>query len=365
MRRTATKPAKKIQLAHHLSLIRTRSPSDEYWGRSMPFSKQIVRPPAGLSTRSGWWRPDPAERSRSEGCRWSRIARFPTTRGRSTRCWWPEHPTTPSPIPHGFPHLVATPAPRARRYGSVCTGAFFLGAAGLLDGKSATTHWQHAAELAERFPGARVVPDEIYVEDGALYTSAGVTAGIDLALKLIEDDHGRDLALTVARRLVVFRSVPAANRSSAPIWLRRSPTRARFDPCTLDPRSTPARPEPGGIGKSGRDHVRQLTRVFQGENVQRPRTLSKWRGSMRRGGSSRRVKCLATRGVALRLCQPEYDGAGFSAKNWHRPKRLPGAISTLTHLRGVSVRRKGLQFKEVGRCGPHCAPLGHAVIFLD
>jgi transcriptional regulator GlxA family with amidase domain len=67
---------------------------------------------------------------------------------------------------------------------------------------------QHAAELAERFPAAKIVPDQIYVQDGALYTSAGVTAGIDLALKLIEDDHGRDLALTVARRLVVFLKRP-------------------------------------------------------------------------------------------------------------------------------------------------------------
>jgi transcriptional regulator GlxA family with amidase domain len=99
-------------------------------------------------------------------------------------------------------------APKTRRYGSVCTGAFFLGAAGLLDGRNATTHWQHAAELAERFPAAKVVPDQIYVQDGGLYTSAGVTAGIDLALKLIEDDHGRDLALTVARRLVVFLKRP-------------------------------------------------------------------------------------------------------------------------------------------------------------
>jgi len=99
-------------------------------------------------------------------------------------------------------------APKTRRYGSACTGAFFLGAAGLLEEKDATTHWQHAAELAERFPAAKVVPDQIYVQDGALYTSAGVTAGIDLALKLIEDDHGRDLALTVARRLVVFLKRP-------------------------------------------------------------------------------------------------------------------------------------------------------------
>ena len=99
-------------------------------------------------------------------------------------------------------------APKARRYGSVCTGALFLGAASLLDGMNATTHWQHAAELAERFPAAKVVPDQIYVQDGKLYTSAGVTAGIDLALKLIEDENGRDLALTVARRLVVFLKRP-------------------------------------------------------------------------------------------------------------------------------------------------------------
>jgi len=94
--------------------------------------------------------------------------------------------------------------PAVRRYGSVCTGTFFLGAAGLLDGRQVTTHWQHAAELAERYPAAEVIPDAIYVQDGALHTSAGVTAGIDLALKLIEDDHGRELAFKIARRLVVF-----------------------------------------------------------------------------------------------------------------------------------------------------------------
>jgi transcriptional regulator GlxA family with amidase domain len=99
-------------------------------------------------------------------------------------------------------------APRCRRHGSVCTGAFFLGAAGLLDGSNVTTHWQHATELAERFPAAKIVPDQIFVQDGALWTSAGVTAGIDLALKLIEDDHGRDVALSVARRLVVFLKRP-------------------------------------------------------------------------------------------------------------------------------------------------------------
>lgn len=90
----------------------------------------------------------------------------------------------------------------SRRCGAVGTGAFFLGAAGLLDGMRATTHWQRTAELAARCPAANILPNHHYVEDGALYTSAGVTAGIDLALKLIEGDHGRELARKVARSLV-------------------------------------------------------------------------------------------------------------------------------------------------------------------
>src|SRR5712672_3074296 len=107
-----------------------------------------------------------------------------------------------------FQELLRRRVVEVPRYGSVCTGAFFLGAAGLLDGRNVTTHWQHAAELAARYPAAKVEPDQIYVKDGQLYTSAGVTAGIDLALRLVEDDHGRELALTVARRLVVFLKRP-------------------------------------------------------------------------------------------------------------------------------------------------------------
>jgi transcriptional regulator GlxA family with amidase domain len=107
-----------------------------------------------------------------------------------------------------LPAWLRRQAPRSRRHGSVCTGPFFLGTAGLLDGLNVTTHWQHAAELAERFPAAKVASDQIFVQDGSLWTSAGVTAGIDLALKLIEDDHGRDVALSVARRLVVFLKRP-------------------------------------------------------------------------------------------------------------------------------------------------------------
>lgn len=95
-----------------------------------------------------------------------------------------------------------------RRYGSVCTGAFVLAASGLLDGKRVATHWNSAARLAAEYPLADVEPDAIYVKDGKLFTSAGVTAGMDLALAMVEEDHGRDIALRVARELVMFLKRP-------------------------------------------------------------------------------------------------------------------------------------------------------------
>ncbi|TXM64429.1 helix-turn-helix domain-containing protein, partial [Methylobacterium sp. WL120] len=99
-------------------------------------------------------------------------------------------------------------AARARRVASVCTGAFLLGAAGLLDGRRAATHWAYCARLAKRYPLARVEPDPIFVQDGPVWSSAGITAGIDLALALVEQDLGRPLALGVARHLVMFLKRP-------------------------------------------------------------------------------------------------------------------------------------------------------------
>jgi transcriptional regulator GlxA family with amidase domain len=93
---------------------------------------------------------------------------------------------------------------RCGRYGSICTGAFALGHAGLLDERNVTTHWQHAAQLAVQFPRANVDFDRIYLRDERLVTSAGVTAGIDLSLALVAEDHGPHVALAVAKRLVVF-----------------------------------------------------------------------------------------------------------------------------------------------------------------
>ena len=94
--------------------------------------------------------------------------------------------------------------PNLRRVASVCTGAFFLGSAGLLDGRRATTHWMDCGRLAQQFSGATVEMDEIFVEDNGVWTSAGATAGIDMALAMVEQDFGHELAMLVARMQVVF-----------------------------------------------------------------------------------------------------------------------------------------------------------------
>ncbi|MFF0387978.1 GlxA family transcriptional regulator [Kitasatospora sp. NPDC004615] len=115
----------------------------------------------------------------------------------------PGGPGTRRPAPE-LVARIAELADGAERIASVCTGAFLLAEAGLLSGRRATTHWSHSAELARRFPDVTVEPDPIHVRDGRVVTSAGVTAGIDLALALVEEDVGRELALGIARHLVMF-----------------------------------------------------------------------------------------------------------------------------------------------------------------
>ncbi|MDX6419986.1 MAG: hypothetical protein QOG28_4606 [Trebonia sp.] len=120
-------------------------------------------------------------------------------------------------------------APQAKRVASVCTGAFLLAEAGLLDGRRVTTHWSYCDSLRDQYPAVDVDPDPIFVKDGNVATSAGVTAGIDLALALVEDDLGRDMALAIARHLVVFLRRPG-NQSQFSAQLsaqvaRRAPLR--------------------------------------------------------------------------------------------------------------------------------------------
>jgi transcriptional regulator GlxA family with amidase domain len=103
---------------------------------------------------------------------------------------------------------IARASRRARRTTSVCTGSYLLAAAGLLDGRRATTHWAYCDGLAERYPAVQLDPDPVFIRDGDIWTSAGVTAGMDLALALVEDDLGAEVALAVARVLVVFLKRP-------------------------------------------------------------------------------------------------------------------------------------------------------------
>jgi len=120
---------------------------------------------------------------------------------------------------------IAAASKRARRTASVCTGAFILAAAGLLDGRRVTTHWASAAELARLYPAVRVDPEPIYLRDGRVWTSAGVTAGMDLALALVEEDLDREAALTIARHLVLFLRRPGNQSQFSATLAAQEPSR--------------------------------------------------------------------------------------------------------------------------------------------
>lgn len=127
----------------------------------------------------------------------------------------PEEPT-PDTVPDAL-EMVRRLAPRARRVASVCTGAFVLAALGLLEGRRATTHWAHCQTLARRYPHVRVDPDSLFVQDGPFITGAGITAGIDLALALVESDYGPAVARRVARWMVVFLQRPGGQAQFS-VW---------------------------------------------------------------------------------------------------------------------------------------------------
>ena len=121
-----------------------------------------------------------------------------------------------TPVDPALAEAAVRPAGRSARTASICTGAFVLAAAGLLDGRRATTHWRHVRLLADAYPLIRVEPDAIFVADGPVVTSAGVSAGIDLALALVERDHGGEVARAVAQSLVVFLQRPGGQSQFSP-----------------------------------------------------------------------------------------------------------------------------------------------------
>jgi transcriptional regulator GlxA family with amidase domain len=176
---------------------------------------------------------------------------------------------------------ITAVAATARRIVSVCTGAFLAAEAGLLDGCRATTHWAYAARLAREFPAIAVDPEPIFVHSSEkVWTAAGVTAGIDLALSLVEDDHGTEVAQTVARWLVMYLRRPGGQTQfAAPVWMPR----ARRAPIREIQEAIEA--EPGGahsitaLARRAAMSPRHFTRVFTvevgeapGQYVERIRT---------------------------------------------------------------------------------------------
>lgn len=145
---------------------------------------------------------------------------------------------------------------------SICTGTFALGAAGILDGRRATTHWMHVNDLRARFPKAQIVDEGIYVKDGGVWTSAGVTAGIDLALALVEEHHGHVVAMRVAKRMVLF--------------LRRSGHQAQFSQALRRQEKEP--PKLRDISSFVLEHIDEalpVERIAAGVGMS-PRSLSRW-----------------------------------------------------------------------------------------
>jgi transcriptional regulator GlxA family with amidase domain len=160
---------------------------------------------------------------------------------------------------------LARHASRFRRIVSICAGAFTLGEAGLLDGRKATTHWMALDRLREGFPKANVVDEGIFVKDGPIWTSAGITAGIDLCLALVESDHGHRMAMDVAQRLVLF--------------LRRSGNQAQFS-AALE-RQTSQSCESGRLAQLSAlvlEHINGDLRVprLARHLGMSPRTLTRW-----------------------------------------------------------------------------------------
>lgn len=178
-----------------------------------------------------------------------------------------------------FVGWLARAAGRAERVASVCTGAFLLAAAGLLDGVPAATHWRWAGELGRRYPAVDVHPDAIWLRSGRVWTSAGVTAGIDLALALLEADHGVAAAQAVARELVVFLRRPGGqSQFAAPVWTEpaaRPSVRAAQDLIHADPSADLRVPALAAhVGMSERHLSREFARllgVTPGEYVEQVR----------------------------------------------------------------------------------------------
>jgi transcriptional regulator GlxA family with amidase domain len=159
---------------------------------------------------------------------------------------------------------------RHRRIAAVCTGAFVLAAAGLLDGRRATTHWMHARDLQRAYPKVQMDEDRIFINDGPIWTSAGMTAGIDLGLALIEQDLGPDLAKAVARKLVIYHR-RGGGQSQFSALLELSPKSDRIQAALAYARDNLHKPlTVPDLAEAAHLSPRQFSRAFHAETGQSP-----------------------------------------------------------------------------------------------
>lgn len=158
----------------------------------------------------------------------------------------------------------------SRRVAGLCTGSFLLGQMGLLDGRRATTHWSYAREMREAFPGVRVEDDRIFINEGAIWTSAGLTAGLDLAVALVEKDLGRDIAGAVARRLVMHHR-RAGGQSQHSELLELAPSSDRIQKALIHARAHLTHPlTVEELAEVAALSPRQFSRAFRAETGQTP-----------------------------------------------------------------------------------------------
>lgn len=170
------------------------------------------------------------------------------------------------PIDPDLVAAVKSVAAQTRRLASICTGAFVLAQAGILSGRRATTHWREARLLARAFPDVRVEPDALFVRDGDVYTSAGVSSGIDLALALVEQDHGASLVRDVARSLVVYLKRAGGQSQFSVLVEADPPPQSALRPATEAIAADPtADHSVKRLAERAALSTRQLTRLFQSE----------------------------------------------------------------------------------------------------
>ncbi|GGD75704.1 MULTISPECIES: GlxA family transcriptional regulator [Rhizobium] len=176
----------------------------------------------------------------------------------------------PSPISSGLRGYLARAGKEARRVAGVCTGAFVLAEAGLLDGRTATTHWAHAPNLRFRFPKVTVDEDRIFIRDGNIWTSAGMSSAIDLTLALIEDDHGSTLSRAIARKLVVYHRRPGG-QSQFSALLELEPRSDRVQRALTYARENLRNPlSVEELAEAASLSPRQFSRIFREETGQSP-----------------------------------------------------------------------------------------------